>query len=99
MTHTSSAAGYTPLEALPSLTTGWRRQIGQIVFEQFEVRVISDAQFVETPEIDRAGSTIGAIYGVALLKQKLREVGAVLPVMPVTTARFLLSDTVEFPSS
>ena len=41
--------------------------------------MISDAQFVEAPEIDRAGSTIGAIYGVALLKQKLREVGAVLP--------------------
>ena len=40
--------------------------------------MFSDTQFIETPEMDRAGSAIGAKYDVALFKQKLSEVGAVL---------------------
>jgi hypothetical protein len=39
------------------------RQIRQIVFHEFKVGVFGDTQLVETPEIDRAGSAIGAKDG------------------------------------
>ena len=39
----------------------------------------STVHFIDPPGFYRAGPTIGAKYGIALLKQKLREVSAVLP--------------------
>ncbi|MOA41707.1 hypothetical protein D3C78_1636940 [compost metagenome] len=54
------------------------RQISQIVFDQMQVRVGLDAQLLDTPEIDRTGTTVGAVDGVPLLQQQFRQVGAVL---------------------
>lgn len=44
-----------------------------------KVGVASIIHFIETPEFNRAGPTIGAESGVAPLKQKLKKVGTVLP--------------------
>src|SRR3546814_10846077 len=43
-----------------------------------KVRVMFNAQLLNSPEINRAGPAIGAIYNIALFQQKLRQVGAVL---------------------
>ena len=55
-----------------------RGQVGQVVFDQRQVRVRGDAQFLDTPEVGRAGAAEGARHVVALLDQQLRQVGAVL---------------------
>lgn len=36
------------------------------------------AQFFHAPEVDRAGTAVSAIDGTALVKQQLRQVGAIL---------------------
>jgi hypothetical protein len=53
-------------------------QVGQVVLHQMKVGVVLDAQLVNAPEIDGASAAIGAVHGVALFKQQLRQVGAVL---------------------
>lgn len=49
---------------------------------QVQLRVSLNAQILHAPKIDRAGSPVSAINGIALLKQQLREVGAVLACDP-----------------
>lgn len=49
---------------------------------QVQLRVSLNAQIFHAPEINRAGSAVSAINGIALLKQQLREVGAVLACDP-----------------
>lgn len=53
-------------------------QIGQVVFDQVQIGVVLNAQFFDAPEVDRAGAAVGAVHGVALVEQELRQVGAVL---------------------
>ena len=53
-------------------------QVGEVVFDQVQLGVLLDAQLVDAPEIHRAGATVSAIDGVALVEQQLRQVGAVL---------------------
>ena len=59
----------------------------------------SSVHFIETPEFNRAGPKIGAESGLALLKQKLKKLGTVLPGDARYDCSVLLSDTVGFPPS
>ena len=52
--------------------------VGQVVFNQVQLRVAQDAQFLHAPEIDGAGAAIGAIDGVAFFEQQLGKISAVL---------------------
>ena len=54
------------------------RQIGQVVFDQMQVRVVKNPEFLDPPEIDGTGAAVGAIHGVALVEQQLRQIGTVL---------------------
>jgi hypothetical protein len=54
-------------------------KIGEIVFHQMQIRVAIDTQFGYSPEIHRAGASIGPKNAIVLLKEKLRQIGAVLP--------------------
>ena len=40
--------------------------------------MIVNPEFLDPPEIDRTGAAVGAIHGVALVEQQLRQIGAVL---------------------
>ncbi|MNE51084.1 hypothetical protein D3C80_1456930 [compost metagenome] len=54
------------------------RQVGEVVLDQVQVRVGVNAQLLDAPEVNRAGTTIGAIDCIALFQQQFRQVGAVL---------------------
>ncbi len=42
--------------------------VGQIVLDQVEVGVILDAEFFQTPEVDRAGAAVGAEDPIAFVQ-------------------------------
>ena len=48
------------------------------MFDQFKVFMGGNPQFFQTPEVNRAGATISAIYLVALLQQQLGKVRTIL---------------------
>jgi hypothetical protein len=52
------------------------------VLDQVELGVSLNTQIFHAPKIDRTGSAISAIDGIAFLKQQLGEVGAVLACNP-----------------
>ncbi|GBH23845.1 hypothetical protein BvRS1_08940 [Burkholderia vietnamiensis] len=56
-----------------------RAGLGQIVFDERQVRMRGDAEFRDAPEVHRARATVGARYFVALVEQQLGQIGAVLP--------------------
>ncbi len=53
-------------------------QIGQIVFDQMQIGMVLDAQLFDAPEVDGAGTAVGAVDGVPFIEQQLRKVGPVL---------------------
>ncbi|MBS1245507.1 MAG: hypothetical protein H6R36_162 [Chloroflexi bacterium] len=55
-----------------------RAGVREVVFDQAQVRVAADAEFIDAPKVDRAGAAVRAVDDVALLKQRLGEIGAVL---------------------
>ena len=65
------------LGVLQQADTG--RQVGQVVFDQLQVRMVGNAQLLHAPEIDGAGAAKSAEDAVALFQQQLRKVGAILP--------------------
>ena len=52
--------------------------VGQVVFDDFEVGMAVDSQFLDAPEVDRTRSPVGAVDLVVALQQNLGQVGAVL---------------------
>jgi len=69
---------YTSLAAVVCSRRSAGRQVGEVVFDQLQVRMARDAELFDTPEIDRAGAAIGAEHRVALVEQELGQVGAIL---------------------
>ncbi len=55
-----------------------RAQVGQVVFDQIQIRAVLDAQLFDSPEVDRTGAAVGAVHGVALVEQELRQIGTIL---------------------
>lgn len=53
-------------------------KIGQIVFDQVQVRMLVNAKLFDAPEIDRTGSPESAIDFVAFIKQKLGQICSIL---------------------
>jgi hypothetical protein len=53
-------------------------QVRQIVFGQMQIGVLVDTKLFDAPEIDRAGPAVSAVNPVALVKEELRKVSAVL---------------------
>jgi len=53
-------------------------QVGEVVLDQMQVRVVEHAHFVQAPEVHRAGATVRAMDLVALLKQQFGQVSTVL---------------------
>ena len=52
--------------------------VGQVEFDQVQIRVVFNAQLRKTPEICRAGATESSVNGIAELQQVLSQVGAIL---------------------
>jgi len=53
-------------------------QIGQIEFQQVQIRMLVDAEFFDAPEIDGTGATVSAENLVAFVEQQRRQIGPVL---------------------
>ena len=53
-------------------------QVGQVIFDQMQIRVVLDTQLLDPPEVDRTAAAKRAIDLIALLQQQLRKVGAIL---------------------
>ncbi|VWX60507.1 conserved hypothetical protein [Burkholderiales bacterium 8X] len=53
-------------------------QVGQVVFDQVQVGMILNAEFLDPPEIHGARTAIGAINDVALAEQQLGKISAIL---------------------
>jgi len=49
------------------------------VIDQVQILVIEDVQITQPPEIGGAGPAIGAVDAIALRKEQLGQVSAVLP--------------------
>ncbi|CAM2156807.1 hypothetical protein PT2222_30148 [Paraburkholderia tropica] len=58
--------------------THGRARIGEIVLDEFERRMIGDAEFVHAPEIDRTGAPVSADHLIALVEQQFGQIRAVL---------------------
>jgi len=43
-----------------------------------KIGMLLDAQFVDPPEIGGGGTAVGTVNRVALIKKKLRKIGAIL---------------------
>ena len=39
-------------------------QVRQVIFDQMKIRVVLDAQLINSPEVNRAGTSVGAINSV-----------------------------------
>ena len=72
----SQVVDFSRLDFLHQRNSG--AQVSEIVFNQMQVGVVHDAQLLHAPEVDRAGTAISAMDGVAFVKQQLGQVGAVL---------------------
>jgi hypothetical protein len=49
-----------------------RPHVGKVEFHQMQIRMLEQAQFIDAPEINRTGATIGAVDGVTLGEELLR---------------------------
>src|SRR6185437_7821393 len=54
------------------------RKIREIMLDEMEIGIVLNAEFLDPPEVDRAGAPVSAVDSVALRKQQLSEVRAVL---------------------
>jgi hypothetical protein len=55
-----------------------RCEVGEVVFDEGQVRMLLDAELGDPPEVDRAGPAKRARHAIALVEEQLRQVSAVL---------------------
>ncbi len=58
--------------------TQGRTEVGQIVFDEAQIRIPGNAKFVHAPEVDGTGAPIRAGHLIALVEQQFRQIRAVL---------------------